>query len=479
MGVARSWLASNGRRVRCVGACPEPRRSANQRRVRARGAAGAAPRRERNGSAERSGSGDGAAGRARAGGAGRPGPAAALGAARLRRGAAGARGGRRGARPGALRGLAAAAARPGARDARGRAPAPRRRSGGARRRPRGAAGLGQLPGCGAGGMAQQGPGPGLAVPGAVPGQAPAGHHGPVPVSVCPCPCVHPGVRVSIPVSICPSVRVSGRSWPRPGLPGRYLEKLLQDSVAPAIRASSAHLQSFTFTRVDLGQKPLRVLGVQAHPGTHKKQILLDLNISYVGDVQIDVEVKKFFCKAGVKGMQLHGVLRIILEPLLGDAPIVGRSACLHPPPDAGHQLDRNDQPAGHPGAQLHVGLDDHGQHRLLPGAAQPAPGAAAARPARGCAAALAPAQGRGAGVAGGRAGAALQGSVPGRARPGPLGPVRAAQGGDTGGHQQGHRGQPGPRVGRDVRVHGARGARAGAGGGALRQGPPTRTICWA
>uniref|UniRef100_A0A8B9NCX3 Extended synaptotagmin 1 n=1 Tax=Accipiter nisus TaxID=211598 RepID=A0A8B9NCX3_9AVES len=45
--------------------------------------------------------------------------------------------------------------------------------------------------------------------------------------------------------------------------------------------------------------------------------------SYVGDVQIDVEVKKFFCKAGVKGMQLHGMLRIILEPLLGDVPIVG------------------------------------------------------------------------------------------------------------------------------------------------------------
>ncbi|XP_054150579.1 extended synaptotagmin-1, partial [Melozone crissalis] len=115
-------------------------------------------------------------------------------------------------------------------------------------------------------------------------------------------------------------KVLAQAWP---FLGQYLEKLLTDSVAPAIRASSPHLQSFTFTRVDLGQKPLRVLGVQAHPGTHKKQILLDLNISYVGDVQIDVEVKKFFCKAGVKGMQLHGVLRIILEPLLGDVPIVG------------------------------------------------------------------------------------------------------------------------------------------------------------
>ncbi|XP_042749381.1 extended synaptotagmin-1-like, partial [Lagopus leucura] len=82
-----------------------------------------------------------------------------------------------------------------------------------------------------------------------------------------------------------------------------MEKLLVESIAPSIRASNTHLQTFTFTRVDMGEKPLRVLGVRAHPGTHKQQILLDLNISYVGDVQIDVEVKKFFCKAGVKGMQ--------------------------------------------------------------------------------------------------------------------------------------------------------------------------------
>ncbi|KAM4644112.1 LOW QUALITY PROTEIN: extended synaptotagmin-1 [Amazona ochrocephala] len=115
-------------------------------------------------------------------------------------------------------------------------------------------------------------------------------------------------------------KVLAQAWP---FFGQFMEKLLLAHVAPAIRASSPHLQSFTFTRVDMGEKPLRILGIRSHPGAHKKQILLDLNISYVGDVHIDVEVKKFFCKAGVKGMQLHGTLRIILEPLLGDVPIVG------------------------------------------------------------------------------------------------------------------------------------------------------------
>uniref|UniRef100_A0A8C1ZVL0 Extended synaptotagmin-like protein 1b n=1 Tax=Cyprinus carpio TaxID=7962 RepID=A0A8C1ZVL0_CYPCA len=45
--------------------------------------------------------------------------------------------------------------------------------------------------------------------------------------------------------------------------------------------------------------------------------------SYVGDVEINVEVKRYFCKAGVKGIQLHGMMRVILEPLMGDVPIVG------------------------------------------------------------------------------------------------------------------------------------------------------------
>uniref|UniRef100_A0A8C0LU62 Extended synaptotagmin 1 n=1 Tax=Canis lupus dingo TaxID=286419 RepID=A0A8C0LU62_CANLU len=115
-------------------------------------------------------------------------------------------------------------------------------------------------------------------------------------------------------------KIVAQVWP---FLGQYMEKLLAETVAPAVRGSNPHLQTFTFTRVELGEKPLRIVGVKVHAGQSKEQILLDLSISYVGDVQIDVEVKKYFCKAGVKGMQLHGVLRVILEPLIGDLPIVG------------------------------------------------------------------------------------------------------------------------------------------------------------
>ncbi|XP_075758025.1 extended synaptotagmin-1 [Pelodiscus sinensis] len=115
-------------------------------------------------------------------------------------------------------------------------------------------------------------------------------------------------------------KILAQAWP---FFGQYMEKLLVENIAPAIRASNTHLQTFTFTKIDLGEKPLRIMGVKVHAGQNKQQILLDLSISYVGDMHIDVEVKKFFCKAGMKGMQLHGVLRVILEPLIGDVPIVG------------------------------------------------------------------------------------------------------------------------------------------------------------
>uniref|UniRef100_A0A3B3Y4H1 Uncharacterized protein n=1 Tax=Poecilia mexicana TaxID=48701 RepID=A0A3B3Y4H1_9TELE len=115
-------------------------------------------------------------------------------------------------------------------------------------------------------------------------------------------------------------KVLQQVWP---FVGQYLEKLLMETIAPSIRASSAHLQTLSFTKVDMGDKAMKVVGIKAHTENDKGQVLLDLYISYVGNVEINVEVKRYFCKAGVKGIQLHGMMRVILEPLIGDVPIVG------------------------------------------------------------------------------------------------------------------------------------------------------------
>ncbi|KAL2104273.1 hypothetical protein ACEWY4_001141 [Coilia grayii] len=115
-------------------------------------------------------------------------------------------------------------------------------------------------------------------------------------------------------------KIIQQAWP---FIGQYLEKLLVETIAPSIRASSTHLQTLSFTKVDLGDKAMKVVGVKAHTEHDKRQVMLDLYISFAGDVEINVEVKKYFCKAGVKGIQLHGKLRVILEPLIGDVPLVG------------------------------------------------------------------------------------------------------------------------------------------------------------
>ncbi|KAK5614739.1 hypothetical protein CRENBAI_018701 [Crenichthys baileyi] len=115
-------------------------------------------------------------------------------------------------------------------------------------------------------------------------------------------------------------KVLQQVWP---FVGQYLEKLLKETIAPSIRGSSAHLQTLSFTKVDMGDKAMKVVGIKAHTENNKGQVLLDLYISYVGNVEINVEVKRYFCKAGVKGIQLHGMMRVILEPLIGDVPIVG------------------------------------------------------------------------------------------------------------------------------------------------------------
>ncbi|CAL8277024.1 unnamed protein product [Lota lota] len=55
----------------------------------------------------------------------------------------------------------------------------------------------------------------------------------------------------------------------------------------------------------------------------KRQIIMDLQISFVGNTEIDVDIKKYYCRAGIKSIQLQGVLRVVMEPLLGDMPLIG------------------------------------------------------------------------------------------------------------------------------------------------------------
>ncbi|XP_061095644.1 extended synaptotagmin-2-A isoform X2 [Conger conger] len=105
---------------------------------------------------------------------------------------------------------------------------------------------------------------------------------------------------------------------------QFVDKLFRETIEPAVKSANAHLSTFSFAKIDMGDKPLRVNGVKVYTeNVDKRQIIMDLQISFVGNTEIDVDIKRYYCRAGIKSIQLHGVLRVIMEPLLGDMPLVG------------------------------------------------------------------------------------------------------------------------------------------------------------
>ncbi|KAJ8336606.1 hypothetical protein SKAU_G00378260 [Synaphobranchus kaupii] len=105
---------------------------------------------------------------------------------------------------------------------------------------------------------------------------------------------------------------------------QFVDKLFRETIEPAVKGANPHLSSFCFSKIDMGDKPLRVNGVKVYTeNVDKRQIIMDLQISFVGNTEIDCDIKKYYCRAGIKSIQLHGVMRVIMDPLLGDMPLIG------------------------------------------------------------------------------------------------------------------------------------------------------------
>uniref|UniRef100_A0A673Y0U6 Extended synaptotagmin 2 n=1 Tax=Salmo trutta TaxID=8032 RepID=A0A673Y0U6_SALTR len=105
---------------------------------------------------------------------------------------------------------------------------------------------------------------------------------------------------------------------------QFIEKLFRETIEPAVKGANSHLSTFRFSKINMGDKPLRINGIKVYTeNVDKRQIIMDLQISFVGNTEIDVDIKRYYCKAGIKSIQLHGVLRVVMEPLLGDMPLIG------------------------------------------------------------------------------------------------------------------------------------------------------------
>uniref|UniRef100_A0A2K6R2H3 Extended synaptotagmin-3 n=1 Tax=Rhinopithecus roxellana TaxID=61622 RepID=A0A2K6R2H3_RHIRO len=114
-------------------------------------------------------------------------------------------------------------------------------------------------------------------------------------------------------------KIISQTWPYLSM---IMESKFREKLEPKIREKSIHLRTFTFTKLYFGQKCPRVNGVKAHTNKcNRRRVTVDLQICYIGDCEISVELQKI--QAGVNGIQLQGTLRVILEPLLVDKPFVG------------------------------------------------------------------------------------------------------------------------------------------------------------
>ncbi|XP_049341261.1 extended synaptotagmin-3 [Astyanax mexicanus] len=114
-------------------------------------------------------------------------------------------------------------------------------------------------------------------------------------------------------------KILHQAWPFFGV---FMDKLLKESIQKSLQESSPHFKTFKFTKVHFGQRAPTITGIRVY--THevdKREVILDLNIVYTGDMTINADVKSL--AVGLKELQLQGMLRVILDPLIGQAPLVG------------------------------------------------------------------------------------------------------------------------------------------------------------
>ncbi|XP_067685941.1 extended synaptotagmin-2-like [Haliotis asinina] len=105
--------------------------------------------------------------------------------------------------------------------------------------------------------------------------------------------------------------------------GDYVDRLLRESIEPKIRESlPASLSSFKFSKIDIGDIPPRIGGVKVYTqNVRRDEIYMDLEIVYSSDSNVAVQVKGI--NAGIKDLQIHGIMRVIFKPLISKMPLMG------------------------------------------------------------------------------------------------------------------------------------------------------------
>ncbi|XP_030027055.2 extended synaptotagmin-1 isoform X2 [Manduca sexta] len=116
-------------------------------------------------------------------------------------------------------------------------------------------------------------------------------------------------------------RILLQVWPNVN---HFAKNLLKESIEPAVAESLANfkLNGFKFERMILGTIAPRVGGVKVYDkNLSRNEIIMDIDLFYAGDCDISFVLQRI--RGGIKDLQIHGMVRVVMKPLITKMPLVG------------------------------------------------------------------------------------------------------------------------------------------------------------
>lgn len=110
-------------------------------------------------------------------------------------------------------------------------------------------------------------------------------------------------------------------WPNANHFARdFVKEVVEPKVASAL--AEYKLSGFKFDRILLGTIPPRIGGVKVYDkNTSRNEIILDVDLFYASDCDINFQLAGM--RAGIKDFQIHGMVRVIMKPLITKIPLIG------------------------------------------------------------------------------------------------------------------------------------------------------------
>lgn len=116
-------------------------------------------------------------------------------------------------------------------------------------------------------------------------------------------------------------RILLQIWPNVN---QFARNILKESIEPAVAESLANykLNGFKFERMILGTIAPRVGGVKVYDkNLSRDEIIMDVDLFYAGDCDISFVLQRI--RGGIKDLQIHGMVRVVMKPLITKMPLVG------------------------------------------------------------------------------------------------------------------------------------------------------------